>query len=189
MEYRFEDEKRPSFPHNTVVWVKRKSSEDLLKYVMSPQVYEVFELILAAEMKQYFSDEQVNEIQYKEKLYEKIWKLLVQLSENANPIIKSVCESIVVFLRYSWKHEKMLFDGRESVPPSPVPSDKLMKLQSELITKYNLPLYKSIEIKETLPVHNSLLKILNDLDDIKIPQLRLIRNSSKTTIDNLYNEI
>jgi hypothetical protein len=63
----------------------------------------------------------------------------------------------------------MLFEGRQLSPPSPILSDKLFALYSELITEYNLP----------LTMH----------DDIKIPQLRLIRNSSKPMIDNLYNEI
>ena len=184
-----EDEKRPKFPNNTVVWLKWKAPEDLLKYAIGPQVYEAFELISAVEMKQYFGYEQPDEVKYKEKLYEYIWKRLGVLAENSNPIIRSACESITVFLRYSWKHEKMLFEGRQSSPPSPIPSDKLFALYSELITEYNLPLTMHEDIKETLPIHNSSLRILNDLDDIKIPQLRLIRNSSKPTIDNLYNEI
>jgi hypothetical protein len=162
--------KRPNFPNNTVVWLKGKASEDLLKYVIGLQVYEAFELILAAEMKQYFGyEQQPDDVKYKEKLYEYIWKRLDLLAENSNPIIRSICESIIVFLRYSWKHEKMLFEGRQSSPPSPILSDKLFALYSELITEYNLP----------LTMH----------DDIKIPQLRLIRNSSKPMIDNLYNEI
>ena len=184
------------FPTNTITWLKLMSQFDYISVTFGENIYNCFRQILTKQVIQYLSERNENKQslyenkqalyenkEFKEKLYEYIWKLINELSEK-KILISDIADKMQNYIRVSWKNAKTVHEGGEHMYKcESLSTDELNTLYIELSKIYGLYVEKPQTKIET---HDNIIDELEQKLQINY-NFYLIKKQTDVT-DSLYNE-